>query len=124
MHAAALNIAGQYTTDKADWVRAAENFRVPYWDWALPIPAGKPAVPEEMRNTTVFITTPEGEQVRKNPVHSFTFTSKFPYTTFDAPFKGWQTTLRYPTSAQPDAESQMDLFNRCASSVSVTCSSY
>ncbi|EPS96866.1 hypothetical protein FOMPIDRAFT_1018575 [Fomitopsis schrenkii] len=111
MQAAALRIAAQYTTDKADWVKAAENFRVPYWDWALPIPAGQPAVPKEMRTTTVSITTPQGEKDVQNPVHSFTFTSKYPYTTFDAPFNGWQTTLRYPTSAQPDAKSQMDLFN-------------
>lgn len=96
-------------------MKAAEALRVPYWDWALRIPAGQPAVPEEMRSTTVSIATPHGEKVVKNPVHSFTFTSKYPYTTFDAPYNGWQTTLRYPTSAQPDAKSQMDLFNRCVS---------
>ncbi|KAH9913106.1 uncharacterized protein B0H18DRAFT_1126575 [Fomitopsis serialis] len=91
LHAAALKIAHEYTTDKLGWVKAAQNFRVPFWDWARPVPAGEPA--------TV-----------KNPVHSFTFLSKFPYTTFDAPYNGWQTTLRYPTSDQPDAKSQMDLF--------------
>jgi len=111
LHAATLKIAHEYTTDRFGWVKAAQNFRVPFWDWARPIAAGEPAVPVEMRTTTITIITPQGEKTVKNPVHSFTFLSKFPYTTFDAPYNGWQTTLRYPTSDQPDAQSQMDLFD-------------
>ncbi|KZT70397.1 Di-copper centre-containing protein [Daedalea quercina L-15889] len=111
MQAAALNVAEHYTTDKPGWTQAAQNFRVPFWDWARPIPEGQPAVPQEMRSETITIVTPQGEKAVKNPIHSFTFLSQFPYTTFDAPYNGWQTTLRYPTSNDPDAKSQMDLFN-------------
>ncbi|TFY54329.1 hypothetical protein EVJ58_g8928, partial [Rhodofomes roseus] len=111
MHNTAKKIAAEYSTDQLGWLKAAEDFRVPYWDWARPLTGKEQAVPEEMISETVTIITPQGAKTVKNPVHSFTFTSKYPYTTFDSPWNAWQTTLRYPTSNAPDAKSQMDLFN-------------
>lgn len=107
----AIQIAGRYIVNAPMWLEAAKNLRVPYWDWAGPIPAGEPDIPSEITSTTVDITTPEGIKTVKNPLYWFPFPSKFPYTSFPSPHYSWGTTLRYPSSDQPNAECRMDVLS-------------
>ncbi|KAI0725255.1 photo-regulated tyrosinase [Fomitopsis betulina] len=107
----AIQIAGRYIVNAPMWLEAAKNLRVPYWDWAGPIPAGEPDIPSEITSTTVDITTSEGIKTVKNPLYWFPFPSKFPYTSFPSPHYSWGTTLRYPSSDQPNAECRMDVLS-------------
>lgn len=52
--------------------RAANSFRMPYWDWAQGEQSG--AVPEFFMTSTIRVTTPEGRNVEIwNPLYRYDF---------------------------------------------------
>ncbi|KAI9508870.1 photo-regulated tyrosinase [Russula earlei] len=98
----ALAIAQQYQ-DQNRWVGAAQNLRLPYWDWATN------SIPPDVvtSRTTVVITTPDGNRTTvSNPLYQYTFNpidSSFPQ-----PYDSWQTTIRRPDDPNsPDASTDV-----------------
>jgi len=99
----ALIVAQNYT-DQATWVDAAKKLRAPYWDWAT----NSVPPPEVVSKTTVnILTAPDGTSTDvPNPLLSYTFNPIDPSFTF--PFDSWPTTLRSPTSEDPDATTDVN----------------
>ncbi|KAK0223503.1 photo-regulated tyrosinase [Armillaria fumosa] len=99
----ATAIAEKYTVDKERWKAAAANLRAPYWDWA----ANSVPPPEVISLTTVNIIKPDGKSGPvANPLLNYGF---HPIDkSFPRPYSGWPTTLRHPTSARPNATSDIN----------------
>ncbi|CAA7270513.1 unnamed protein product [Cyclocybe aegerita] len=91
-------IASTYTVDQAAWKQAAADLRQPYWDWAAnAIPPDEVIVLKQ-----VSITGPNGNKITvDNPLYNYKFHPIDP--SFPAPYNGWATTLRQPTSTRPNA---------------------
>lgn len=91
------------------WANAAATLRMPYWDWAMAPPSGQSSVPTLIRDQTVTVTTPSGQQTIKNPLYSYTFNpvsndlGGFPYNT-------WKTTLRRPVDGSANTRSNNNMF--------------
>ncbi|KAI1177506.1 Di-copper centre-containing protein [Nemania sp. FL0916] len=85
--------------------KAAREFRIPYWDWAIAPPAGESVLPLSIGgSSTMNISGPNGIQGISNPLFSFTFRpfngSIFP----DSPYNKWNETKRAPhPTTDPDA---------------------
>ena len=93
----ALQIVNDSSYD-AEWKKAAEMLRAPYWDWALKAGDGVP--PEEViAQQEITVHTPHGTKKMKNPLFSYTFHPKVD-PSFKYPFDGWLETLRYPRTNQ------------------------
>ncbi|KAI0737489.1 tyrosinase [Irpex lacteus] len=105
IHDRAVEIAKEYKdSDSKQWADAAESLRMPYWDWA------NDALPpdEVIQYETISIITPHGKAEVFNPLYSFAFkedTKDFPKRPTD--FSKWKTTLRYPTSRDSSAKSDV-----------------
>lgn len=90
-------IAQKYTGRTATTYRtAANNFRIPYWDWA-----STPAMPDIVNKPIVLITTPTGARNVTNPLYAY----RFPYLdpklfpkNQDAGLAAFATTVRSPDS--------------------------
>jgi tyrosinase len=52
------------TYDSTTYQAAANNFRIPYWDWA-----SIPAMPDVVSQQYVQITTPSGVKTVANPLY-------------------------------------------------------
>jgi tyrosinase len=63
-------VAATYNSDV--YTEAANNFRIPYWDWAA-----IPALPPVVSDDTVQIETPTGTQTVANPLYLYKF-QQFP----------------------------------------------
>jgi tyrosinase len=56
------------------YVAAAKNFRIPYWDWATVPPAGQSILPDSIGGSaTMTVVGPNGQQVIANPLYSYEF---------------------------------------------------
>ncbi|TVY48584.1 Polyphenol oxidase [Lachnellula occidentalis] len=72
----AQDIAKQYTgPSSSDYQTAADNLRLPYWDWA-----SISTMPDVVSQPTVTITTPDGDQDVDNPLFTYKF-QQFPMNT-------------------------------------------
>jgi tyrosinase len=103
----AEEIAAKYTVDAEDWKQAATNLRQPYWDWAL-----NAILPDQViKLTQVTITNKDGKQVKvQNPLYHYKF---HPIDqSFPDPYSGWPTTLRQPTSQDPDATDDVAMLQK------------
>jgi tyrosinase len=61
-------------TVQDQFVAAAANFRIPYWDWAAVPPAGESVVPASVYGSpTVTVDGPNGQQLIANPLYSYQF---------------------------------------------------
>ncbi|TVY55332.1 Polyphenol oxidase 1 [Lachnellula cervina] len=70
----AQDIAKQYTgPSSSDYQTAADNLRLPYWDWA-----SIAEMPDVVNQPTVTITTPDGDQDVDNPLFTYKF-HQFPH---------------------------------------------
>lgn len=87
-----MNAAQQFSVDKQDWVDAATQLRLPFWDWA-----DNAVLPDVVINsTTVTITDYDGQKIKvNNPLMHYRFQKSEPFST---PFNGYRTTLRHPNS--------------------------
>ena len=102
----ALEIANTYQVNKQRWVAAAQNLRLPYWDWATNIIPP----PEVISKETVDIVTPDGQTTTvTNPLLKYTFNpidSSFPHSS-------WKTTIRHPDDPNsPDATTDVQALVR------------
>ena len=92
----AQKIAKSYSSPL--YQKAADNLRMPYWDWAQ-----TPRLPEVVTTPTITIATPSGPTTVKNPLYEYKFLN-FPLneTLFpgdmDARLSTYSTTVRQPTS--------------------------
>ena len=87
----ALQIANTYQVDKQSWVTAAQNLRVPYWDWA----SNTVPPPQVISMTTLNIVTPNGKTTSvANPLLQYTFNPID--RSFPRPYSSWKTTIRHP----------------------------
>jgi tyrosinase len=70
------------------YVAAARNFRIPYWDWAAVPPAGESVLPESIGGSeTMSVDGPNGQQVIANPLYSYEFKPLDPNQLPDAPVR-------------------------------------
>lgn len=61
---------------RARYVAAAENFRMPYWDWAIVVPQGQSVLPTSISSPEIQVIEPGagGRSSRiDNPLYSFRF---------------------------------------------------
>lgn len=120
-------IVGQFPAgaERDRYTAAAQNFRIPYWDWAVVPPEGQSVLPASISTPTVVVNGPAGAQTISNPLFSYYFNPLSPSELPDAPvsptifldmmstnsqqFDKFPSTLRYPTSKSPSATSQNNL---------------
>ncbi|CAJ2502021.1 Uu.00g048740.m01.CDS01 [Anthostomella pinea] len=91
-------IATLYPSDQLERIqKAADAFRMPYWDWAAAPPEGDSVLPLSVGGSpNVEVSGPNGVQVISNPLFSYTF-KPFNSSTFpDAPYNTWNETKRAP----------------------------
>ena len=70
----AISVANQFSgNDRARYLSAAQNLRLPYWDWALSPPEGENPFPQMFSDATVSVNTPSGQQTIENPLLQFDF---------------------------------------------------
>ena len=60
-------------TERSLYKQAASDFRIPYWDWASPAPEGQSHFPDVFWNSTMIQYGPNGVQVIRNPLYSYSF---------------------------------------------------
>ena len=57
-----------------EYAQAAATFRIPYWDWAAPAPAGKSVLPDPISGSPwIQIRKPSGNEVISNPLFRYHF---------------------------------------------------
>lgn len=99
----ATKIANTYPdSNKAAYVAAAGNLKLPYWDWIT----SPSAMPDVCNMETIQITTPQGSQSVPNPLYLFTFPeppssdpSGFPSDASDGWLAAYNTTVRSPDNS-------------------------
>ncbi|KAF2134809.1 Di-copper centre-containing protein, partial [Dothidotthia symphoricarpi CBS 119687] len=91
---------------------ALETFRMPYWDAAAVPPEGEGSYPACVQMRTMTVELPDGNTSVKtdipNPLFSYAF-HPLPIDAFkgsDSRFTRWNTTKRFPSNRNADAESQ------------------
>ncbi|KKA30812.1 hypothetical protein TD95_003673 [Thielaviopsis punctulata] len=93
-------------SERQQYIEAAKNWRMPYWDWALDPPDDESIFLPEFTVSGIKVNGPAGVQYIANPLYSYRFnpldTASFHYVGFQS----WKTTQRYPTSNGADATSQ------------------
>ncbi|KAH6659945.1 common central domain of tyrosinase-domain-containing protein [Truncatella angustata] len=81
--------------------KAAEDFRIPYWDWAMKPPNGTSVFPLAVGGSSeVEVDGPNGKQNISNPLFSYTFKPLDPDIFEEYPFMYWTETKRRPTPMQ------------------------
>ncbi|CCU76066.1 unnamed protein product [Blumeria hordei] len=109
------NIANAYpegpTRDR--YVKAASNFRIPYWDWASVPSSGDRSQPQDFATfPNVKIDGPAGTQMIANPLYSYKF-HPLDKTEFQGdPFDKYPATIRYPNGETASATSQNNIFEQ------------
>ena len=70
------------------YVAAAKNFRIPYWDWAAVPPYGGSVLPDSIGGSDhMTIDGPNGQQVIANPLYSYQFKPLDPNRFPDVPVR-------------------------------------
>lgn len=70
------------------YVAAAKNFRIPYWDWAVVPPTGESVLPNSIGGSVVVtVDGPNGQQVIANPLYSYEFKPLDPSQLPDSPVR-------------------------------------
>lgn len=74
------------TFNSAEYTQAAKTFRIPYWDWAADVPAGKHVLPSTISGSPfIQIHVPSGYQVINNPLFRYHFKPLDPNALPDTP---------------------------------------
>lgn len=101
----ALDVANSFDGDFGDQMKAAaQQIRIPYWDWAASPDSGDAVLPPTLSGQQVTIAGPNGDETVDNPLYSYHFDD--PSNMYYSPFTTWADTMRYPTSSDPSATSQ------------------
>ncbi|CAM1503067.1 Fc.00g078430.m01.CDS01 [Cosmosporella sp. VM-42] len=85
-------------TDRQSYQKAASDFRIPYWDWAIDAPEGEPHFPDVFWNSTIEQNGPRGVQTIRNPLYAYEFHPKDEDAFIWSPLKNWDETKRAPNS--------------------------
>lgn len=94
----AQDIAKTYpSTLYSAYQAAADQLRIPYWDWA-----SNAQMPSVVNTPTITITTATGVQTIKNPLYQYNFQhvpldpNSFPPGDYDGVLAAYNYTVRYP----------------------------
>ncbi|KAF7533488.1 hypothetical protein G7054_g7071 [Neopestalotiopsis clavispora] len=101
-------IAAWYSDERREaFQRAADNFRIPYWDWALKPSNGTSVFPSILWSSPkIEVDGPNGKQNISNPLFSYVFNPLNPGIFEEYPFMYWNETKRRPNPLQsPNATS-------------------
>lgn len=91
-------IASLFTnsTERGLYQHAASRFRIPYWDWSLPAPAGETHLPDCFWSPVIVQYGPNGAQHIRNPLFSYMFHPVDEDAFIWNPLKHWNETKRAP----------------------------
>lgn len=101
-------IASTYPSDKrSTYVAAAQNLRIPYWDWAV-----NPSLPSAATSSQITINSPSGSKTIRNPLYSYKF-QKYPFTYsgFSGSIASYPQSLRCPSSTSSSASNRFSVCN-------------
>lgn len=100
MYGIVQDLAKDFSSDnRAKYVKAAETFRVPYWDWAAPPPKGEHVMPDFLSSPTpIRVDSPNGTITIPNPLYRYDFNPLVSSDMVWTPYTTWTHTLRSPTS--------------------------
>ncbi|KAM0516939.1 hypothetical protein ACHAPE_005051 [Trichoderma viride] len=106
LHKLADAIARMFSnaTERLLYQQAASEFRIPYWDWASPAPAGQSHFPGVFWNSTLTQYGPNGVQVIRNPLYSYSFHPLDEDAFIWPPLKSWNETKRAPNTQISETE--------------------
>ncbi|KAK4061552.1 uncharacterized protein Triagg1_10261 [Trichoderma aggressivum f. europaeum] len=85
-------------TERLLYMQAASDFRIPYWDWASPAPPGQSHFPDVFWNSTMAQYGPNGVQVIRNPLYSYSFHPLDAEALIWPPLSSWNETKRAPNT--------------------------
>jgi tyrosinase len=107
----AIEAANEFQgSDQQRYLSAAQNLRIPYWDWAAPQNGGN-TVPDVLVQPQITVNTPSGQQTIDNPVYSYKFTQSTQNLVY-SPFTSWDKTYRHPVSQDnPTQNDDQDLIS-------------
>ncbi|RBR04496.1 uncharacterized protein FIESC28_11548 [Fusarium coffeatum] len=99
-------IAGMFPngTDRQSYIDAARDFRMPYWNWAMPAPEGESHFPDVFWNKTISQNGPRGVQDIHNPLYSYQFHPKNATAMIWTPLRNWNETKRAPNSTEAGSQ--------------------
>ncbi|KAK0108702.1 hypothetical protein ONS95_003493 [Cadophora gregata] len=114
LHEKVQMIAAQYPVGpvRDQYMAAAANFRIPYWDWAANSTGGNTILPNSVISPSIVINGPAGVQTIANPLYSYSFKPLDPAQLPDRPFNQLSETIRYPSRQDASATSQNNLIAR------------
>ncbi|EGR46236.1 uncharacterized protein TRIREDRAFT_50793, partial [Trichoderma reesei QM6a] len=106
LHKLAGAIADMFAnaTERFLYRQAASDFRIPYWDWASPAPEGESHFPDVFWNSTMIQYGPNGVQVIRNPLYSYSFHPLDGDALIWPPLRSWNETKRAPNTEISQAE--------------------
>ncbi|KAL7934581.1 hypothetical protein V8C35DRAFT_326972 [Trichoderma chlorosporum] len=85
-------------TERSLYMQAASVFRIPYWDWASPAPNGQSHFPDVFWNSTMTQYGPNGVQIIRNPLYSYSFHPLDADALIWPPLRSWNETKRAPNT--------------------------
>lgn len=92
----AIAVAKQYTGDDYDrYMEAAQNLRIPFWDWAALPADGENPFPQMFTDESVYVNSPNGPMNITNPLIGYSFKSNEEHR-----FIGGDQTERKPSFTQ------------------------
>lgn len=97
--------------DRERYEAALGRFRVPWWDPTMEPSADQPVYPQSISTERISVRTPEREEEVRNPLFSYVF-HPVSAELGREPFSTYESSLRFPSSAEPDALSRNDLVRR------------
>ncbi|KAG4436593.1 hypothetical protein IFR05_007913 [Cadophora sp. M221] len=114
IHEKVQQIAQQYPVGsiRDQYMAAAANFRIPYWDWAVSPSGGRSILPDSVMSPSVVVNGPAGVQTIANPLYNYRFQPLDSDQLPDYPFNQYVETVRYPATNNPAATSQNNLIAR------------
>lgn len=106
LHKLAGAIADMFSnaTERSLYRQAASDFRIPYWDWASPAPEGQSHFPDVFWNATMIQYGPNGVQVIRNPLYSYSFHPLDGDALIWPPLRSWNETKRAPNTGVSQVE--------------------
>ncbi|KAK0657015.1 common central domain of tyrosinase-domain-containing protein [Cercophora newfieldiana] len=121
LYASVQTVAQRFTAGalRDRYVAAAKDFRAPYFDWAIPPPAGSTAFPTAIASPNVSVVDVDGRtRTIVNPINRFVFHPVNPSPgDFNANWSRYRETVRYPdrSGRSQDARIAPILANELAS---------